>query len=67
MDDSSECLGEFGCVCLDICNKIILNSNAALKDEIFSWLLKHLDGSVIDYMEDYIESALMQNFCEKSI
>ena len=65
MDDSSGCLGEFGCVCLDIWNKIILNSDAALKDEIFSWLLKHLDGSVIDYMEDYIESALMQNFCEK--
>lgn len=65
MDDSNGGLSEFGCVCLDKWNKIIELADTPIKDAIFSWLINHLDGSLVDYMEGYIESALMQNFREK--
>lgn len=35
------------------------------KDKMFNWFTAHLDGSVIDYLEEYIEQIIMEEFEEK--
>lgn len=35
------------------------------KDKMFNWFTEHLDGSVIDYLEEYIEQIIMEEFEEK--
>lgn len=35
------------------------------KRQMFGWFTEHLDGSVIDYLEEYIEQILMDEFQEK--
>ena len=35
------------------------------KDKMFNWFTAHLDGSVIDYLEEYIEQIIMEKFEEK--
>lgn len=35
------------------------------KKEMFNWFSSHLDGSVIDYLEEYIEQIIMEEFTEK--
>ena len=35
------------------------------KRKMFDWFTSHLDGSVIDYLEEYIEQIIMEKFEEK--
>ena len=35
------------------------------KEKMFDWFTSHLDGSVIDYLEEYIEQVIMGEFDEK--
>ena len=35
------------------------------KDKMFNWFTAHLDGSVIDYLEEYIGQIIMEEFEEK--
>lgn len=35
------------------------------KKKMFDWFTAHLDGSVIDYLEEYIEQIIMEEFKEK--
>lgn len=35
------------------------------KKKMFGWFTSHLDGSVIDYLEEYIEQIIMEEFEEK--
>lgn len=62
MDDSNGDLGEFGCRCCEVWKEILSQADIKLKEKIFFWLLSHLDGSVIDYMEEYLEDMIMQGF-----
>ncbi len=35
------------------------------KREMFQWFITHFDGSIIDYMEDYMENIIMEEFEEE--
>ncbi|MDE7046240.1 MAG: SWIM zinc finger family protein, partial [Acetatifactor sp.] len=35
------------------------------KKEMFCWFTEHLDGSIIDYLEEYIEQIIMEEFSEQ--
>lgn len=64
MDDSDGGTGEIASICLEIWEEILDKSDMELKREIFKWFIDHLDGSVIDYMEDYIEQIIFDDFKE---
>ena len=46
---------------LELLTKVTANE----KDQMFQWFTTHLDGSVIDYLEEYIEQIIMEEFKEK--
>lgn len=46
---------------MDILNEI----DADGKREMFCWFTTHLDGSIVDYLEEYIEQIIMEDFKEK--
>lgn len=62
MDDSNGELGEFGCRCREVWHQILSEADEAVEEKIYLWLIGHLDGSVVDYMEDYLEDMLMEEF-----
>lgn len=62
MDDSNGELGEFGCRCCEVWNEILSKADKAVEEEIYLWMIDHLDGSVVDYMEEYLEDMLMKEF-----
>ncbi|MCM1083296.1 MAG: hypothetical protein NC428_07450 [Clostridium sp.] len=39
--------------------------NSEEKKKMFDWFTSHLDGTVIDYLEEYIEQIIMERFNEK--
>lgn len=65
MDDSDGGTGQIANSCLDIWQEILYKCDIKLKREIFNWFSDHLDGSVIDYMEDYIEQIIFDDFKEE--
>lgn len=65
MDDSDGGTGEIANNCLQIWQEILYKCDIKLKREMFNWFIAHLDGSVIDYMEDYIERFIFDNFKEE--
>ena len=65
MDDSSGCLGVLAHECEEYWEEIYQNCSNKDRDFIFNWCEKNLDGSVIDYMEEYIESFYFEHFQEK--
>lgn len=65
MDDSDGGTGEIANICSEIWQEILYKSDIKLKREIFKWFIDHLDGSVIDYMEDYIEQVIFDDFKEE--
>lgn len=42
------------------------HSGELLKKKMFQWFMEHLNGSVIDYMEEYLEETLFENFNEEA-
>lgn len=62
MDDSNGELTTFGCRCREVWHQILSEADEAVEEEIYLWLIDHLDGSVIDYMEEYLEDMLMEEF-----
>ncbi|WP_027398956.1 SWIM zinc finger family protein [Anaerovorax odorimutans] len=65
MDDSDGGTGMLADRCLEIWQEIIENSDMEMKRKMFQWYTEHLDGSIIDYMEAYIEQLLFENFMEE--
>jgi len=65
MDDSSGGTGMLAEHCYEIWQEILKVSTENTKRTIYEWFSSHLDGSIIDYMEDYIERILMEEFTEK--
>jgi len=64
MDDSDGGTGMLANRCLEIWQEIIGHCDMVLKRKMFRWYIDHLDGTVIDYMEDYIEQILFEDFME---
>ena len=64
IDDSNGELGEFGCRCREVWNDILAQADTKVKEKIFSWITAHLDSSIVDYMEEYLEEMLMEEFQE---
>ena len=62
MDDSDGGLGMFASECYQVGNKILDQANEQIEAKIYQWFINHLDGSVIDYMEEYLEEILMEQF-----
>ena len=65
MDDSDGGTGMISDECQDIWFEILEESvDERLEQKMFQWFMNSLDGSVIDYMEDYIEETLFVYFKE---
>lgn len=65
MDDSDGGTGMISDECQDIWFEILEeSSDERLEQKMFQWFMNSLDGSVIDYMEDYIEGTLFEYFKE---
>ncbi|MEG0379197.1 MAG: hypothetical protein RR614_12030, partial [Eubacterium sp.] len=62
IDDSDGEITELAYICKDIWESILENSDAALERKMFQWFMANLDGSCIDYMEEYIEIFLFEHF-----
>lgn len=62
MDDSSGCQGDLADYISSIWDDLYESSDELSREHMFSWCEKHLDGSVIDYMEEYIESFYRAHF-----
>jgi hypothetical protein len=64
IDDSDGGTGMLSEHCYEIWQDIINTVDIDDKRYIFDWFISHMNGSVIDYMEDYIEQIVMEEFTE---
>lgn len=65
MDDSDGGAGILADRACELWQELLEHVNKEEKREIFNWFMSHLDGSVVDYMEEYIEQIVMGAFEEK--
>lgn len=65
MDDSDGGTGMLADCCMKIWEEILDHADKDTEELIYKWFTEHLNGSVIDYMEDYIEQILMKCFTDK--
>lgn len=64
MDDSGGEIALLANTCLKRWREILENTGIELKRKMYSWFTHKLDGSVIDYMEEYIETIIFDQFKE---
>lgn len=64
MDDSDGGTGMLAERCMEIWREILKYSNIELKKSMFQWFKEHLDGRVIDYLEEDLEQILFEDFKE---
>lgn len=65
MDDSAGGTGMLADRIYQLWLELLEKVGAKEKREMFDWFTSHLDGSVIDYLEEYIEQILMDGFKEQ--
>ena len=65
MDDSDGGTGMLADRIYQLWLELLVKVNAEEKKKMFNWFTSHLDGSVIDYLEEYIEQILMGEFDEE--
>lgn len=65
MDDSDGGTGMLADRIYQLWQELLVKVSAEEKKKMFEWFTSHLDGSVIDYLEEYIEQILMGKFEEK--
>lgn len=65
IEDSDGGINTIAEMCIDIWRTILKDCDMKIKKDMFEWCISHLDGSVIDYMEEYIESIFFDNFLEE--
>lgn len=65
MDDSDGGTGLLADRIYQLWLELLAKVSAEEKKQMFDWFTSHLDGSVIDYLEEYIEQILMGEFDEK--
>lgn len=65
MDDSDGGTGMMADEIYQLWMELLSKATMDEKQEMFCWFTNHLDGSVIDYLEEYIEQIIMEEFPEK--
>lgn len=65
MDDSDGGTGMLAGEIEQYWREILSKADMDVKQQMFRWFTEHLDGSVIDYLEEYIEQVIMEEFQEK--
>lgn len=64
MDDSDGGTGRLADRCMKIWKEILDRGDLCLKRSMFQWFKEHMNGQVIDYMEENIEEILFDDFSE---
>lgn len=64
MDDSDGGTGLLADRIYQLWIELLVKVSAEEKKKIYDWFTSHLDGSVIDYLEEYIERIIMEEFLE---
>lgn len=62
VDDSDGHTGSMAEGIYELWAEILGQVDAGGKQEMFQWFTTHMDGSVVDYMEEYIERIIMEEF-----
>ena len=65
MDDSDGGTGTLADSIYQLWPELLDKVNPEEKSKMFDWFTSRLDGSVIDYLEEYIEQIIMEKFNEK--
>ena len=65
MDDSDGGTGMLADRIYQLWLELLVKVSDEEKKKMYDWFTSHLDGSVIDYLEEYIEQILMGEFEEK--
>lgn len=65
MDDSDGGTGMLADRIYQLWLELLVKVSSEEKRKMFEWFTSHLDGSVIDYLEEYIEQIIMGEFEEK--
>lgn len=65
MDDSDGGTGMLADRIYQLWVELLAKVDADEKLQMFRWFTTHLDGSIIDYLEEYIEKILIEEFDEK--
>ena len=65
MDDSDGGTGMLADRIYQLWLELLVKVSSKEKRKMFDWFTSHLDGSVIDYLEEYIEQIIMEEFEEK--
>ena len=65
MDDSDGGTGILAHKIYQLWLELLDKVNLEDKKKMFEWFTAHLDGSVIEYFEEYIEQMIMEQFKEK--
>jgi len=65
IDDSDGETGMLAESCMEIWQNILEHCNDILKKKMFGWFVGHINESVVDYMEEYLEEILFDNFKEE--
>lgn len=65
MDDSDGGTGMLANRIYQLWLELLVKVRTEEKKKMFDWFTSHLDGSVIDYLEEYIEQIIMGEFEEK--
>lgn len=65
MDDSDGATGMLADRIYQLWLELLVKVSPEEKRKMFDWFTSHLDGSVIDYLEEYIEQIIMGKFEEK--
>jgi SWIM zinc finger len=64
IDDSGGEIGMLAGECNQIWNDILNHADLEFKKFMFEWFVQHLDGSIVDYLEEYVETIILENFNE---
>lgn len=65
MDDSGGGTGMLADKIYQLWLELLVKVSAEEKKQMYDWFTSYLDGSVIDYLEEYIEQIIMDEFEEK--
>lgn len=64
IDDSDGGIGILASHCYEIWLDILKRVELKAKKSMYEWFTSHLDGTIVDYLEEYIEKVLMNEFFE---
>ena len=62
MDDSDGGITEVAGHCYHVWETILDRGDARMEQEMFDFFLHNIDGQLVDYLEEYYESILMERF-----